>query len=50
MLLKKIFAQWKIILEETMIVSKLQMIKNVHVAPRLENFLRTPINDNAFSL
>ena len=49
MLTKKNFVQCKIILEGTLIVSNLKMINKMLTFP-LEEFLRTPMNDRAFSL
>jgi len=49
--LKKIFAQFKIILEGTLILSNLKLINKIPTLPSpLEKFLRTPMNNRAFSL
>jgi len=44
------FALCKIILEGTLIVSNLKMKNKMSTLPPLEKFLRTPMNDHAFSL
>ena len=44
------FVQCKIILEGTLIVSNLKMINKMSTFPHPEKFLRTPMNDRAFSL
>jgi len=50
MLTKTIFAQCKIILEGSLIVSNLKMINKLLTLPSLEKFLRTSMNHRAFSL
>jgi len=48
--LKQIFAQCKISLEGTLILSNLKMINKMSTLLPLEKFLRTPMNNRAFSL
>ena len=50
MLTKQIFAQCKVMLEGTLIVSNLKMTNKMLILSPLEKFLRTPVNDRAFSL
>jgi len=47
MLTTKIFAQCKIILQGTLIISNLKMINKMPTLTPLEKFLRTPMNDRA---
>jgi len=44
------FAQYKIVLERTLIVRNLKMINKMSTLPPLKKFLRKPMNDRAFSL